>query len=367
MHLYLAFTIWLWALCGLPFYLFFLHVSNNRLVLQFVLLRYFWRVFFFCFPVVFDLLSATQADTFTETLSQYLTWFVLIGKEWLIWLADFSWHLSPDKHPLLLIPRGSEHFDLKSFNSPSSPLSLCPFSYAAISIGVRHASTSWLIWLSLSFSSLCLSLSFLCGSSNPLSLVLYFLILTYFASAITFTCTHSNGFFVFVNVDVLRFHTIQSHPSLANFLHVLFLPSVSRSSYFLPHSHTSSTCDFVFFLHLSALIGHLLYNSSHPTHRSLNGLSPTTISPPLPLLFPLPSLSISLGGPAFLPGFCRPRCENWRWRGRWWRRRRRRRSGNHRSRPQSLFLGHFLWQLATQWSPPPNRRPSLSTHSSSTS
>lgn len=92
---------------------------------------------------------------------------------------------------------------------------------------------------------------------------------------------------------------------------------------------------------------------------------------PLPLLFPLPSLSISLGGPAFLPGFCRPRCENWRWRGRWWMRRRTRRrtrrSGNQRSRLQSLFLGHFFRQLAQQWRPPPNWRPSLSTHSSSTS
>lgn len=150
--------------------------------------------------------------------------------------------------------------------------------------------------------------------------------------------------------------------SMSSFSH-LYLALLTSSHTLTPLQHV-----ILFFLHLSALIGHLLYNSSHPTHRSLNGLSPTTISPLLPLLFPLPSLSISLGGPAFLPGFCRPRCENWRWRGRWWRRRRRRRrSGNHRSRPQSLFLGHFLWQLATQWSPPPNRRPSLSTHSSSTS
>lgn len=120
---------------------------------------------------------------------------------------------------------------------PCVPFPVLPFLLVYVMHQLRDS------FGSLSFSSLCLSLSFLCGSSNPSSLVLYFLILTYFASAITFTCTHSNGFFVFVNVDVLRFHTIQSHPSLAN---VLFLPSVSRSSYFLPHSHTSSTCDFVF-------------------------------------------------------------------------------------------------------------------------
>lgn len=152
------------------------------------------------------------------------------------------------------------------------------------------------------------------------------------------------------------------------FDHILlwWFSSLSSSHLYLTiltSSHTLTTCDFSP-LNVTSSTGHLLYNSSHSSHLSLNVPSPTTSL--LPLLFPLPSLSISLGRAAFLPGLCRPRCENWRWRGRWWWRRRRR-SGNRRSRPQSFFLGHFLWQLAPQWSPPPNCRPSLSTHSSSTS
>lgn len=100
-----------------------------------------------------------------------------------------------------------------------------------------------------------------------------------------------------------------------------------------------------------------LDSAQTPSIPSLNGLSPTTISPCSHSSFPLPSFSISLGGPAFLPGFCRPRCENWRWKGR------RRRSACRRSRPQSLFLWHF----APQWSPPPNCRLPPPAHSSSAS
>lgn len=200
-----------------------------------------------------------------------------------------SWlFLTPDKYPLLLIPRGSGPFDLKNFNSPSSPLSLCPFSCAAISIGVRHASTLWLIWLSL--SSLSVSF-FLCGSSNPLSLVFYFLNLPYFASAIAFTCTHPNLFFVYVNVDLFHFRTIQSHPG--NFPHCPLYPICISLFLLLPtHSHLFNMWFFPLHVTLSALIGHLLYNSSHPSHRSLNGLSPTTISPCSHSSFPSP-LSLS--------------------------------------------------------------------------
>ena len=159
--------------------------------------------------------------------------------------------------------------------------------------------------------------------------------------------------------------SIQPHPYLVLLLLVPLL-LIFISLFLLPptRSHTSTTCDyFPSTCHVICLdwTSSLKLLTSLP-HRSLNGLFSTTISPPLLLLFPLPSLSISLGGPAFLPGFCRPRCENWRWRG---RRRTKRRSGNQPPRPQSLFLRHFLWQLAPQWSPPSNRRPSLSTRSSS--
>lgn len=188
----------------------------------------------------------------------------------------------------------------------------------------------------------------------------------YFASAIAFTCSHSNRFFLFFNVDTFHFNSITSFSG--DFPPCLLL-LIFISLFLLPPtlSHLLNMWFFSFYMsrYLPWLDTSLQLLTSLPSliewplfydHLSL-----------LPLLFPLPSLSISLGGPAFLPGFCRPRCENWKWRGRWRRRTRRRRSGNQRSRPQSLFLGHFLWQLAPQWSPPSNRRPSLSTHSSSTS
>lgn len=69
---------------------------------------------------------------------------------------------------------------------------------------------------------------------------------------------------------------------------------------------------------------------------------------------PAPSLSMSPGGPAFLRGFCRPRCEeHWRWRG--------------RSTSVQSLCGPGLRLLAPQWSPPQNCRPSLSAHATPTS
>lgn len=82
---------------------------------------------------------------------------------------------------------------------------------------------------------------------------------------------------------------------------------------------------------ICTVFGHFLYKSSHFSHHSLIGLSPATTSSCSHSSSPSP-LSILLGGPAFLPGFSRPQCENWRWRGRRWRR------DNHWSRPQSVFL-----------------------------
>lgn len=222
-------------------------------------------------------------------METYWTWFVLIGKEWLTLPPGFSWHLSPDKHPLLLIPRGSGPFDLKNSNSPSSPLSLCPFSCAAISIGVRHASTSWLIWLSL--SSLCLSLSFCVVLPIPYHLSFIFKsLLTLLLPLLLHVLIPTGSLYL----SMLMFATS------TQFNHVLlwWFSSLSSSHLyltFLTSSHTLTPPQHVIFpLHvtLSALIGHLLYNSSHSSHRSLNGLSPTTISPRSHSSFPSP-LSLS--------------------------------------------------------------------------
>lgn len=134
--------------------------------------------------------------------------------------------------------------------------------------------------------SLCPSLSFCVVSSNPLLLVLYF-------------PTHSLWSLSHVLIDslclsMLIFSTSTRLDRILLRCHLV--PSVSHPSCFLPRCHISPTCDF--FPHFPALIGHL--PSSHPTHRSLNGLSPTIISPPLPL--PLsPPLSLYLARSTSIP------------------------------------------------------------------
>lgn len=179
------------------------------------------------------------------------------------------------------------------------------------------------------------------------------LLLSYFSILCFCHCFYTFSFqlILFFNVDAFHLNSI-TFSSLSSLLH-LYLAVLTSSHTLTPPQRVIFfplyMWRFLLWLDISftSLPSFIEWPLSYD-HLSL-----------LPLLFPLPSLSISLGGPAFLPGFCRPRCENWRWRGR--------RSGNQRSRPQSLFLGHFLWQLTPQWSPPPNCRPSLSTHSSSTS
>lgn len=123
-----------------------------------------------------------------------------------------------------------------------------------------------------------------------------------------------------------------------------FLPMKSSSGHFLFRTHIFLHSDKLtmtiititlyrssYYYSFCTLFGRLLYRSSHLSHHSLNGLSPATSSSRSHSCSPSP-LSISLGGPAFLPGSSRPQCENWRWRGRRWRR------DNHWSRPQSVFL-----------------------------
>lgn len=283
-------------------------------------------------------------------ISGYWALFVFTVRRWLTWLLDFAWHLTntyscqEDQDPLtsrFLIPL---HLLFTCV-----PFLVLPFLLVCVTHQPRNS----------------------LGSFSPLSVSLL-LYVWFFQSLVTrllfSKCTFAllwplplhvsipSGYFCF---SLLMFFP-SNHVLLWWFFSFILFPSLSHCYSFLPHFHTSSTC--IFSLYMSALIGHLLL-------QLLTSL-PSFIEWPLsydhfsllPLLFPLPSLSISLGGPAFLPGFCRPRCENWRWRGRW-----RRWSSNQRSRPQSLFLGHFLCQLAPQWSPPSNHRSSLSTRSSSTS
>lgn len=168
----------------------------------------------------------------------------------------------PDKQPFCYSSREDQDpLTSRVLIPTSSPLSLCPFfSCAAISIGVRHASTPWLISLSS------LSSFFLCGSSNPLSLVFYFLIPPFFASSIAFLhVLIPTRFFVFVNVDVFPL----GHISITSF-----------SGDFCPLYHIFNMWFFPPTLHVICLDWTSpLQLLASPSHRSLNGLSPTTISP----------------------------------------------------------------------------------------
>lgn len=190
--------------------------------------------------------------------------------------------------PCYSSPRGSGPFELKNFNSPSSPLSLCPFFPVLpfLLMYVMHQlcdsfGSLFLLSFILSF--------FLCGSSNPLSLVFFFLTPPYFATDIAFTRFHSNSLLC-IRPMLMFLHN-----------HILlwwFFPPLSHLYLtILTSSHTLTPLQHVIFfpphVTLSALIGHLLYDSSlPPSHRSLNGLSPTTTSPRSHSSFPSP-LSLS--------------------------------------------------------------------------
>ena len=205
-----------------------------------------------------------------------------------------------------------------SFNPPSSLLFLCPLSCAAI----FYWCTSCINFVThLALSLLSLSVSFFLSFCLSVFLSVWFfqsLITCLLFSTSSFLCFR-HGFYVSSFQPVLSIFPMLMFSTSTQLNHALFLVTFFPPPCPLPififtiltYSHTPQHV-IVSPPHvtLSALIEHLLYNSSHPSHRSLNGLSPTTIFSLLPLLFPLPSLSISLGGPAFLPGFCRPRCEN---------------------------------------------------------
>lgn len=142
------------------------------------------------------------------------------------------------------------------------------------------------------------------GSLSPLSVYLFLSVclfqslipcVFYFLIPLSFCFCHCFYMYslqpVFVNVDVLHFHAIQSHISLVILLPVLF-PSVSHYSYFLPHTHSSSTCDF-FPLYMSRYLPWLdiSFTNPHipPIVHWMDSLlrpslpAPTTLSPPLSL------------------------------------------------------------------------------------
>lgn len=107
---------------------------------------------------------------------------------------------------------------------------------------------------------------FLCLSLFPHRSVFYFLIPLYFASAIT----------IFVH------HFVLWNPFFWS------LPTITWPPFALICSHTSSIDTFsVHVMLYLAWIGHFLHHS-HPSHRSLNGLSSTTISPCSHSSFPFP-------------------------------------------------------------------------------
>lgn len=253
---------------------------------------------------------------FSDALTRKLN--VFFGVCWkLTHLPGFSC-LSLHTHLYLLLLRGSGSASLCSHSSRfPAPQPPTPIVYWCRLV---HTISSPLICLFLS-SSLCLIFVFLCDSFNLWFPVLWLPTLP--PSCIALTYIHSNFFFPFVD-DVSIFSqwnplVIFSFALTSSYTDKLTMTIITitlyRSSYYY------SFC---------TLFGRLLYRSSH-FHHSLNGLSPATSSSRSHSCSPSP-LSISLGGPAFLPGSSRPQCENWRWRGRRWRR------DNHWSRPQSVFL-----------------------------
>lgn len=109
-------------------------------------------------------------------------------------------------------------------------------------------------------------------------------------------------------VLILPFHVLMR--TRFNHVHLCRFSSSSHLYLSLASSHTLTPLGhviFFLFFFLSTCTLQLL--ASLPSFiewpLSYDHLSPCSHSS-----FPFPSLSISLGGPAFLPGFCRPRCEN---------------------------------------------------------
>lgn len=207
-------------------------------------------------------------------------------------------------------------------------LSFIPFScfpaptlpFLLVLIGIRHQLSQliWLFFFLLFLSNLFLPVWFFRSLiSRPLSsnsslhcFNIYPFQLGFFFSI----CRWCFSIFSQWTLVIYSFHTSSSYTDI--------LTITIMTIFFL--------CIFFSFI-ICTLFGQLLYKSSHSSHHSLNGLSPATTSSCSHSSSPSP-LSILLGGPAFLPGFSRPQCENWRWRGRRWRR------DNHWSRPQSVFL-----------------------------
>lgn len=274
-----------------------------------MMLRYFWKQF--C--EVFDFLSATHARRSS-------TYSLVSGEKGLICLIFAVCHST---HLFLLLLRGSGSFGFESLRSHSSlfPASQLPYSHfygyrlvysinSLDSFGSFSFSSLSNLYIPVLFFQSLISCPLSSNSSTFPALLWHIFIPTgfFFLSDCRRCFPFSpNGHFLFSHSRLLTLSHINNDNNNDNFI------------------------SFFFFLFFCTLFGHRLSKSSHVSHHSLNGLSPTITSSRSHSCSPSP-LSISLGGPAFLPGFSRPQCENWRWRGRRWRR------DNHWSRPQSVFL-----------------------------
>lgn len=272
------------------------------------------------FCEVFDFLSATHAE----------------AQAWVWWKSDsFDWFLlsvtpqtplstSPERFRILWLWM----FELSLILFSCFPAPTLPF--LLVLIGIRHQLSRliWLFFFLLSLSNLFLPVWFFrslisCPLSSNSSLHCFNIY------------SFQLGFFSFV-YDVFHFSPneillIYSFHTFCIFWHSHILTLTIITIIFIVLFLLMYILLIIITIIICTVFGHLLYKSSHFSHHSLNGLSPATTSSCSHSSSPSP-LSILLGGPAFLPGFSRPQCENWRWRGRRWRR------DNHWSRPQSVFL-----------------------------
>lgn len=207
---------------------------------------------------------------------------------------------------------------------PSPCFPAPPLPFLLVQIGRQHQLSRliWLFFFLLSLSNLYLPVWFfqsliscpLSSNSSTFPALLWHIFI-------------STGFFFPFHVSTMFSISSQWNPPLV--ISHSRLPTLSHTNN--DNNNDNFISFFFFFFFFCTLFGYLLSKSSHVSHHPLNGLSPTFTSSRSHSCSPSP-LSISLGGPAFLPGFSRPQCENWRWRGRRWRR------DNHWSRPQSVFL-----------------------------
>lgn len=168
-------------------------------------------------------------------------------------------------------PSSQEDQDLQSFNPPSSPLFPRPFTLAAIWC-TSHIDAVTHLPLSPLLLSFCVVL--------PIPYRLPFISNSCFYA---FMLTHSLcfcqwGCFQHISIMSVSCDSPPCPLSPTSFTLFSLSPVISLQHVIFPSSY-----------HFICLDWTSPYNSSHPSHHSLNGLSPTTISP----RSSFPSLSLS--------------------------------------------------------------------------